>query len=62
MSPLTGLPATSASAARRPAIAVPLAGAHLTGLAPADVVFEDITTPQVRYLALCQSRPQASAR
>jgi Protein of unknown function (DUF3048) N-terminal domain/Protein of unknown function (DUF3048) C-terminal domain len=60
VSPLTGLPAASAGAARRPAIAVPLAGAHLTGLAAADVIFEDITTPQVRYLALYQSRPAAS--
>jgi hypothetical protein len=60
VSPLTGLPAASASAARRPAIAVPLAGARLTGLAAADVVFEDVTTPQVRYLALYQSRPATS--
>lgn len=58
--PLTGMPVASDSAARRPAIAVPLAGAHLAGLAAADVVFEDITTPQVRYLALYQSRPATS--
>jgi hypothetical protein len=60
VSPLTGLPAASAGAARRPAIAVALAGARLAGLAAADVIFEDITAPRVRYLALYQSRPAAS--
>jgi hypothetical protein len=39
---------------------MPLAGTHLTGLAAADVIFEDITTPLVRYLALYQSRQAAS--
>ena len=53
--PLTGLPATGARAAGRPAVAVPLSGSQLRGLEAADVVFEEMTSPQ-RYIAVFQSR------
>ena len=53
--PLTGLPAASAAAARRPAVAVDLAGPEPTGLASADLVFQEFSAP-VRYIAVFQSR------
>jgi len=59
VAPLTGLPAASARAANRPAVALPLAGARVHGLAAADVVFEEITTP-IRYIAVFQSREDPS--
>jgi hypothetical protein len=55
LAPLTGLPASSALAAARPAVALVLAGDHLRGLTSADVVFEEITSP-IRYIAVFQSR------
>ncbi len=55
MAPLTGLPAASTRAAGRPAVAVPLTGSQLQGLAAADVVFEEMSSP-LRYVALFQSR------
>jgi hypothetical protein len=59
MAPLTGLPAGSAQAAGRPAVALPVAGARPQGLAAADVVFEEITTP-IRYVAVFQSHEEQS--
>jgi hypothetical protein len=59
MAPLTGLPAASPRAAGRPAIAVPLSGSQLQGLAVADVVYEEMTSPR-RYVALFQSRDASS--
>jgi hypothetical protein len=55
LAPLTGLPATSAAAAARPAVALDIAGRSPHGLAAADVVFEEITSP-VRYIAVYQSQ------
>lgn len=55
LAPLTGLPAANAAAARRPAVAVDLAGPDPTGLTSADLVFQDFTSP-VRYIAVYQSR------
>lgn len=54
VAPLTGMPA-SAAAAARPAVAVVLSGSHPAGLDSADVVFEEITTPAPRYIAVFQS-------
>lgn len=59
MAPLTGLPASSAAAAARPAVAVVVAGTKPQGLNAADVVWEEVTSP-VRYIAVFQSQ-QASA-
>jgi hypothetical protein len=58
VAPLTGLPA-SATAAARPAVAVVLSGTHPVGLGSADVVFEEITRPALRYIAVFQSRNAA---
>jgi hypothetical protein len=58
IAPLTGLPA-SEQAASRPAIALVIAGSRPQGVGSADVVFEEITTPARRYIAVFQSR-QAS--
>ena len=57
--PLTGLPAASARAVGLPAVAVPLSGSQVQGLAAADVVFEEMTSP-LRYVALFQSREASS--
>jgi hypothetical protein len=57
--PLTGAP-VSAARARRPAVALAIAGAHPAGLAQADVVYEEISTP-IRYLAVFQSGQAANA-
>jgi hypothetical protein len=57
--PLTGS-AVSAAQARRPAVALAIAGLHPTGLAQADVVYEEITSP-IRYLAVYQSGQAADA-
>jgi hypothetical protein len=57
--PLTGLPASSAAAAGKPAVAVDLGGTDPAGLGSADVVFQEFSTP-VRYVAVYQSR-QADA-
>ena len=57
--PLTGLPATGARAAGRPAVAVPLSGGQPQGLGSADVVYEELTSPP-RYIAVFQSRGDAS--
>jgi hypothetical protein len=57
--PLTGLPATGARAAGRPAVAVPLSGSQLHGLGSADLVFEEMTSP-LRYIAVFQSRDDGS--
>jgi hypothetical protein len=54
VAPLTGLPVSSADAAR-PAVALDVAGPNPRGLAAADVVFVEITSP-VRYIAVYQSR------
>jgi Protein of unknown function (DUF3048) N-terminal domain/Protein of unknown function (DUF3048) C-terminal domain len=59
LAPLTGLPATGARAAGRPAVAVPLSGDQLQGLGSADVVFEEMTSP-LRYIAVFQSRNDGS--
>lgn len=53
--PLTGLP-VSQQVASRPAVALVIAGSRPLGLAFADVVFEEITTPTRRYIAVFQSR------
>jgi hypothetical protein len=55
IAPLTGLPAASAAAADRPAVALVLSGQHLYGLGQADMVFEEITSP-IRYIAVFQSQ------
>jgi hypothetical protein len=55
LAPLTGLPAASAKDAARPAVALDVAGTSPQGLAAADVVFEEATSP-VRYVAIYQSR------
>src|SRR5579859_383725 len=55
IAPLTGLPAASSADAARPAVALDVAGPSPSGLGPADVVFEEITSP-VRYIAIYQSR------
>lgn len=57
---LTGLPAASAADAGKPAVVLVVAGSDPQGLGSADVVFEEITSPMVRYIAVFQSR-QASA-
>ena len=57
--PLTGLPVASAADAAKPAVALVVAGPAPGGLGSADVVFEEITTPTVRYIAVFQSK-QAS--
>ncbi len=53
--PLTGAPAASAAVAARPAVAVVVAGPNPRGLADADVVFQEMTTPE-RFIAVYQSR------
>jgi Protein of unknown function (DUF3048) N-terminal domain/Protein of unknown function (DUF3048) C-terminal domain len=57
--PLTGLPVSSARVADRAAVALPVAGGRPHGLAAADLVFEEITTP-IRYIAVFQSREDRS--
>ena len=57
--PLTGLPAPSAAATAKPAVALLVGGTAPQGLNSADVVFEEATTP-VRYVALYQSRSAAN--
>jgi hypothetical protein len=52
--PLTDLPASSASDAARPAVALAVVGSAPSGLSSADVVFQEISSP-VRYLALYHS-------
>lgn len=59
MAPLTGLPATARSAGRA-AVAVPLSSDQPQGLAAADVVFEEMSSP-LRYIAVFQSRDDSSA-
>jgi hypothetical protein len=58
--PLTGLPAATAAAAARPAVALVVAGTNPTGLGSADVVYDEITGSTARYIAVFQSA-QASA-
>jgi Protein of unknown function (DUF3048) N-terminal domain/Protein of unknown function (DUF3048) C-terminal domain len=52
--PLTGLPASTAGAAR-PAVALLVGGTDPQGLGSADVVYQEATAP-ARYIALYQSR------
>jgi hypothetical protein len=59
LAPLTGLPASSGAAAGRPAVALDLTGPDPIGLASADLVFQDFSSP-VRYIAVFQSK-QATA-
>lgn len=59
MAPLTGLPASGARAAGRPAVAVPVSGSQPQGLGSADVVYEELTSP-LRYIAVFQSRDDGS--
>jgi hypothetical protein len=59
MAPLTGLPATARGASRA-AVALPLTSDQPQGLAAADVVFEEMSSP-LRYLAVFQSRDDSSA-
>lgn len=59
MAPLTGLPATAQSAGRA-AVALALSSAHPQGLAAADVVFEEMSSP-LRYIAVFQSHDDSSA-
>ena len=59
IAPLTGLTA-SAAAAARPAVALVVSGPHPAGLGSADVVFEEIPAPAVRYIAVFQSRNAAT--
>jgi hypothetical protein len=54
--PLTGLPAASAAGAASPAVAVIVSGPAPAGLGPADVVYQEITSPSARYIAVFQSR------
>ena len=54
VAPLTGA-SQGHRAAGRPAVAIPVAGAHPAGLSSADLVFEELGSP-VRYLALFQSK------
>jgi Protein of unknown function (DUF3048) C-terminal domain/Protein of unknown function (DUF3048) N-terminal domain len=58
LAPLTGLPVASSADAARPAVALDVAGPSPRGLAAADVVFEEATSP-VRYIAVYQSREAA---
>jgi len=53
------LPATSAAAASKPAVALDLTGPDPSGLQSADLVFQEISSP-VRYIAVYQSK-QATA-
>ncbi|MDR2987743.1 MAG: DUF3048 domain-containing protein [Nocardiopsaceae bacterium] len=55
---MTGLPASSAAAAR-PAVALLVGGTAPQGLDSADVVFQEATAP-VRYIAVYQSRSAAN--
>jgi hypothetical protein len=55
IAPLTGLP-VSARDVSRPAVALVVAGSRPQGLGSADIVFEEITTPLHRYIAVFQSR------
>jgi hypothetical protein len=57
--PLTGLAASAADASRR-AVALVIAGSKPRGLADADVIFEEISSP-VRYIAVFQSRQAKTA-
>jgi hypothetical protein len=59
MAPLTGLPASGARAAGRPAVAVAVSGSQPQGLGSADVVYEELTSP-LRYIAVFQSRADES--
>ena len=59
MAPLTGLPASGARAAGRPAVAVAVSGRQPQGLGSADVVYEELTSPR-RYIAVFQSRADES--
>jgi hypothetical protein len=56
LAPLTNLPVASAAAADAPAVAVDVSGTNPVGLGSADVVFEEITAPTVRYIAVFQSK------
>jgi Protein of unknown function (DUF3048) C-terminal domain len=55
VAPLTGLPAASAAAAGRPAVALDLAGPDPAGLTSADLVFQEFSAP-TRYIAVFQSK------
>jgi hypothetical protein len=59
LAPLTGLPASGARAAARPAVAVAVSGSQPQGLGSADVVYEELTSP-LRYIAVFQSRANGS--
>lgn len=59
LAPLTGLSTASKADADKPAVALALAGPDPSGLASADLVFQDISSP-VRYIAVFQSK-QATA-
>ncbi len=59
LAPLTGLPASGARAAGRPAVAVSVSGSQPRGLGAADVVYEELTSP-LRYIAVFQSRADGS--
>ena len=59
VAPLTGLPASGARAAGRPAVAVAVSGSQPQGLGSADVVYEELTSP-LRYVAVFQSRADGS--
>jgi hypothetical protein len=61
VAPLTELPAASATDAAAPAVAVMTSGTVLTGLGWADVVYQEITTPSARYIAVFQSHQSAAA-
>jgi Protein of unknown function (DUF3048) C-terminal domain len=60
LAPLTGLGATSGSAAARPAVALDLTGPDPQGLTSADLVFQMASSP-ARYIAVYQSRLPAAA-
>jgi hypothetical protein len=56
LAPLTNLPAASSAAAGKPAVVVLVSGTSPEGLGSADVVYQDVATPTVRYLAVFQSK------
>src|SRR5712671_4674283 len=58
MAPLTGQPATARGAGRA-AVAVPVTSDHPQGLAAADLVFEELSSP-LRYIAVYQSRDDSA--
>jgi hypothetical protein len=57
LAPLTGA-SQGHRAAGRPAVAIPVTGAHPAGLGSADLVFEEMGAP-LRYLAVFQSKEAA---